>query len=333
VALALLGTEGCRQRSRLAPRVAGVAEGDEPVVEGPAVPWARPRPVDPKVVALIDRLTEVAHEGPGTHSTAWASGLIAVDEGLQFAGGVLGSRKPVVAPPMQQLVRLGVAALPDLLNHLPDPRPTRLTVGQGGIITATWHSDEYSPRFVDPGRHPPGVNTIGLGARKTVLRYTVKVGDLCYVAVGQIVNRGLAAIRYQPSGCLVINSPVVTPALAAAARQDWAGLTREQHKHSLTEDAYDTSPGATPAALRRMYFYYPEAAEPLALKFLARPWYDDGKLWDFIMERLVKEKARTMEEADRGLHRRERPASSRDDPGSTVLDLLVYEHRAGRGVR
>jgi hypothetical protein len=255
---------------------------------------AKGRQGDPKVVALIDKLTEVADEGAGAHSTAWVSGFIAVDEDLQFAGGMLGSRKPVVSSPMRELVRLGVAALPDLLDHLSDPRPTKLAVGRGGFASPTWHSDEYDPRYGDPRRHPPGVNSPRKRMKDTRYvdgAYTVKVGDLCYVAVGQIVNRGLSAVRYQPTLCLVINSPVETPALAAAVRRDWAGLTREQHKQSLSEDACDKYPDATSTALRRLHFYYPEATEPLALKLLARPWYDDDKLGQFLMERLVKEKS------------------------------------------
>jgi hypothetical protein len=258
------------------------ADGDN----GPVV-WDRPRPIDPEVVALIDRLAEVADEGPGTHSTAYASCFFALDEEPQFGGGVLGSHRPMVAPPMRALVRMGVRALPDLLNHLSDPRPTKLNVGTEGetIILSAWHSNEYDPRHRD--RCPPGVS-VGPspdGPARYVKGHTLRVGDLCFVAVGQIVNRGLSAVRYQPSSCMVINSPVKTPALADATRRDWAGLTRAQHRQSLVEDA---TAWASVPALKRLYFYYPEAAEPLTLKLLNRPWYDHHKVRDFVMDRLVK---------------------------------------------
>src|SRR5205823_9556613 len=84
------------------------------------------RPVDPSVVTLIDQLRDVTDEGVGTHSTALAIGFIAVNEEPQFGGGVIGSRRPVTHPAQRELVRLGVAALPDLLNHVSDPRPTGL---------------------------------------------------------------------------------------------------------------------------------------------------------------------------------------------------------------
>jgi hypothetical protein len=215
---------------------------------------------------------------------------MAVDEEFRFGGGVLGSARPVVHPAMRDLVRLGVRALPDLLNHLSDPRETRLVIKHNGFFGAAWHSDEYDPRYGDPGRRPRGVNT---GLEKQFNGgYTLRVGDLCYVALGQIVNRGLAAVRYQPSACLVVNSPVQTPALAAAARRDWSGLTPEQHKRSLIADAFANGFSADTGALVRLDFYYPGAAEPLALKLLGRPWYDIGKVDEFVTGRLLKGKDR-----------------------------------------
>jgi hypothetical protein len=108
------------------------------------------------------------------------------------------------------------------------------------------------------------------------------------VAIGEIVNRHLSAVRSQPTGCLVINSPVQTPTLAAAVKKDWTGLTVEQHKQSLSQDALSIYPSATSAALSRLLFYYPKEGEALAWKLLARPVYDHDALWDFIMKRLVK---------------------------------------------
>ncbi len=56
-------------------------------------------------------------------------------------------------------------------------------------------------------------------------------------------------------------------------RKDWTGLTAEQHRQSLIEDALDgRSAYAAQAALQRLYFYYPNAADPIATKLLARPW-------------------------------------------------------------
>ena len=73
-------------------------------------------------------------------------------------------------------------------------------------------------------------------------------------------------VRYQPTACIVINSPVETPALAAAVRNDWGGLTAEQHERSLIDDSKNPSEYAIAAALARLRFYYPEAAARIVPK-------------------------------------------------------------------
>jgi hypothetical protein len=249
-----------------------------------------------KLTELIDKLPDESSEGAGFHSTAWASGFMAIDEEPEFRGGILGSRKPTTSPVMRELVRRGVAALPDLLEHLTDKRPTRLTITHEGGFGGVWHSDEYYPRFADPKKQPPGVNTglekefpVERGKGLTMSRkYVLRVGDLCFVAIGQIVNRSLSAVRYQPTMCLVFNSPVETPALAAAARSDWAGLTVEQHRQSLAVDAMSKYPYASAAAIKRLLFYYPQEGETVALKLLARPVFNGRPMWDFIDQRLMK---------------------------------------------
>jgi hypothetical protein len=215
---------------------------------------------------LIDGLQDEGAEGVGTHSMVWANGFLATDEEPQFRGGMLGSAKPAASPVMKELVKRGLAALPGLLDHLTDHRPTRLVVklpigGFGGM----WHSDEYEPRVA--GEKAPGVNTGDDGERFVADgEYRVRVGDLCFVAIGQIVNREFFAVRYQPTACMVINSPVETPALAAAVRADWASLTAEEHERSLLQDARE-EPQSSQDALKRLRFYYPQAA----VGFLPQP--------------------------------------------------------------
>jgi hypothetical protein len=179
------------------------------------------------VEELIDGLQDEESEGLGTHSAAWADGFLASDEEPRFRGGILGSAKPNISPVMKGLVRRGVSALPHLMDHLADCRPTRLFIKRFGGFGGMWHSDEYDPRYADKGKQPPGVNKGHRDDRRTVLEYRVRVGDLCYVAIGQIVNRRFNVVRYQPSACIVINSPVESPSLTAAVRTDWGGLTAE----------------------------------------------------------------------------------------------------------
>ena len=66
----------------------------------------------------------------------------------------------------------------------------------------------------------------------------VKVGDVCYVLIGQIVNRRLLAVRYQPSAGLVVNSPIKAPVLVEKVRNDWGNAGAEILRESLLEDVH-----------------------------------------------------------------------------------------------
>jgi hypothetical protein len=200
--------------------------------------------------------------------------------------------EPVVSPVLRELVRRGVRALPDLFRHLSDPRASKRVVVNKGF-GSNWHSDESHPRFPDSNRQPPGVNgDRDLHKRHNHIdKYTLRVGDLCYVAIGQIVNRSLLTVRYQPTACWVVNSPVETPALAQAAKADWDGLTAQQHEQSLYQDALSLSyPWAAPQALSRLLYYYPRTGKSLLLRLLDRPFYEDGLVSNFFEQKLVPAK-------------------------------------------
>lgn len=127
---------------------------------------------------------------------------------------------------LEGLERLGLRALPDLLEHLTDPRKTVFQArGLRGAI-ALFFGYEYDPRLHDPARQPLGVSTDRDSEHPTSVpgqQYTLCVGDLCYGVVGQIVNRKLAPIGLAPEAAEVINSTVQAPSLAGATRSDWAG--------------------------------------------------------------------------------------------------------------
>jgi hypothetical protein len=108
------------------------------------------------------------------------------------------------------------------------------------------------------------------------------------VAVGQIVNRRLNAVRYQPSLCLVVNSPVEMPALATATRADWQGLTPTAHEQQLVRDIAESNDPYLPAnALRRLLFYYPASGQQMAVRLFERPLYDSALVWKFATKRLL----------------------------------------------
>jgi hypothetical protein len=240
---------------------------------------------------LISKLQEISQPSIGTHPTAWTTAFIAIDDQPAFRGGILGSAKPATSPVMQELVRRGTASLPQLIAHLSDKKPTKQVIRP---MMGNWFEEEYDPRSNDPSKWPANVQCTRIGFHSTKERpsfsdpYTVKVGDLCFVAIGQIVNRHLSAMRYQPSLCLVVNSPVQTPALADAVKSDWSGLTPEEHRKSLEQDVVDTKFDRSPEALKRLLFYYPDIGTPLAVRLLGRSIYEGFSVGRFL-EKLLPE--------------------------------------------
>lgn len=238
------------------------------------------------IAQLIDDLTQIDSQSPGIDSAAVYRGFIAEDGAGGFVMGVLGVAPPSVPPQMRELVRRGPLALPELVKHVDDKRPTKLEVGnkdsgstthQVGVDTFWWTAfgEEYDRRLRDVRTE----EELKSQARKSDLpnwrnfqgRYTVKVGDVCYVLIGQIVSRHLLAVRYQPSAGLVVNSPIETPTLAEKVRKDWGDADAEMLKASLLADirvkndqkGIDQSYYSINPALQRLRLYFPDAYNAL----------------------------------------------------------------------
>jgi len=219
---------------------------------------------------LVDDLTLIGSQAPGIDSAAMFGGFIGEDAPAKFEMGVLGVPPPKVPPQMRELVRRGMSALPTLIAHLDDARPTKLMVGNGpanvhGTVGVdrfmfTIFGSEYDPRVrpSSPGRGQKFVERDFNG------RYTVKVGDVCYSLIGQIVNRRLIAVRYQPSAGLVVNSPIETPALIEQVKKDWGTADSETLKASLLSDIQiGKELYSYESAFTRLRFYYPETYNAL----------------------------------------------------------------------
>jgi hypothetical protein len=200
-------------------------------------------------LALIDS------QAPGLHGTALVVGFIAEDKPPQFGGGVLGSPAPKTPPQMRELARRGPTVLPQLIGHLNDKRPTKLTIGKE-FFMFRYFSDEYDPKIrLKKEKFDPRENL----EKNFEGGYTVKIGDVCYALIGQIVNRSLSPVRYQPSAGLVINSPIEAPALIERVTKDWGGLDVAAHKAFLIADAESGDQvWAFGSALVRLRFYYPD---------------------------------------------------------------------------
>lgn len=217
------------------------------------------------VETLIDDLALIDQPTPGIDGLVDYSAFLAEETPPRFVVGVLGVPPPQTPPEMRELVRRGVSALPALLHHLDDARPTKLIVGADAPnfrFMFRYFSDEYDRR--SPA-WPKKLCDSACTERVFAQPYTVKIGDVCFALIGQIVNRRLAAIRYQPTAGLVINSPVEMPDLVDRVRFDWTGLDTAGHLASLFQDVRTTEGlWVTGGALARLRFYYPAEYQGLA---------------------------------------------------------------------
>jgi len=232
------------------------------------------------VTQLIDDLTQIDSPAPGIDSGAVSLGFLADEASISFAMGVLGVPPPKIPPQMRELVVRGPLALPELIKHLDDRRPTKLEVGnkpgdpatrQVGVDYFWWtvFSEEYDPRSRRPSDEKPKTLEEQM-ANHFQGRYTVKVADVCYVLIGQIVNRGLLSVRYQASAGLMVNSPIEVPALAEKVRNDWGKVGAEELRASLLSDLRETSGSETSytqrfnnSALQRIRLYFPDTYNAL----------------------------------------------------------------------
>lgn len=241
------------------------------VLSGYGIPSASRDYSGKSVTELIDGLTQMDSQSPGINSAAIYEGFIADNTPVSFQVGVLGASPPKVPPQMRELVRRGSVALPELIKHLDDKRLTELEVGnkpsgsQVGVdaFMFMYFSDEYDPRVPGSEREARSMEKAFDG------RYTVKVADVCYVLIGQIVNRRLLAVRYQPSGGLIVNSPIEAPVLVQEVRDDWGDADSETLLQSLLQDIHARNypkrigDRFVNPALERLRFYFPDTYNTL----------------------------------------------------------------------
>jgi hypothetical protein len=201
---------------------------------------------------LIDDLQNLESPTAGLHPTAWVSQFLAEETEPQFGGGIIGSQRPVVFAPMRELVVRGAAAIPEILRHLDDARPTKLEIREENHISWARICNAYNNR---PLR---GRTTYKNIEESLELPYRVLVGDVCLVILGQITNRPQVGVRYKPSGGVLISSPVKFPEIVACAREDWKDFSAADLCALLLDDIPQSKfEQEEDGAVRRIRFYFP----------------------------------------------------------------------------
>jgi len=255
-------------------------------------------PTSEHVEMLIAALANIESPDFGLSPTVSGHSFVAID-GKQTPGAFpYADHHLEVSSSLQELVRIGPAALPALLGHLDDATPTKLTVRNGVDHGIMWFDREMwanpasdAEQRVLRGKpkveHPPP----GEGPRS----HTVTVGDVCFVAIGQITGRGYQAVRYQPTACVVLNSPTQDPKLCELVRAVWhSDNPRQKLFDSLlldyaTRGRYDgdgldswgIGSELQVGAAMRLLFYYPQESLAMIVKRIdgldvteAEPWIE-----------------------------------------------------------
>jgi hypothetical protein len=216
------------------------------------------------IKSLIAKLADVDRPDVGYCQTFGGLAFLPVPGHIQEDSWTWTNHNVKSAATLRELVTAGPDALPFLLDSLGYQTPTKLQFVHGNpddIISSgkTWFSDElpgsrFNPReagVIDPPNKKWKEHT------NHIDKYQVRIGDLCFVAIGQIVGRPYLAARYQMTSCTVINSPVEDPALRERVRKIWASDNPTQTLFDSLWIDYRTPYGGYQcgAALRLLYYF------------------------------------------------------------------------------
>jgi hypothetical protein len=258
---------------------------------------------------LIDRLRDESNNeftilnrdgttSKSSYAPAFEHAFLPVDTPVQHqrrGPGLFFDRRPTSAV-MAEIVSRGISALPALLTHLSDAGSTQITWPafperyrrSGNFFMGSMRiGDYYEYRNADKSRQPKGVNTELSGQGRSFSPeefYTFKVADLCFRAVGQIVNRAMNPETSGPfyvgthelgvmGNASLLVSPIESPALAAGARMEWSGLTAKDHEQALRDDVANRHGDSfvfmrALGALQRLLYYYPQSGREVAQALL-----------------------------------------------------------------
>jgi hypothetical protein len=226
-----------------------------------------------QIEELIASLASIESPDFGLSPTMSGHAFLPI-EGQTIAGALLiTDHKITSSDALKRLVTIGPIALPALLAHLDDAAPTKLKIDHG--FGGMWFENELWSNPVN--RKEQAVlqsrqrNTSDPFAGNQVNSYTVKVGDICLVAIGQITGRGYHTVRYQPTACIIINSPTHDPELCALIRAMWQSINpRQELFNSLlldyatrgkfngnSLDGWDVGSSLQIEAAMRMLYYFP----------------------------------------------------------------------------
>jgi len=227
--------------------------------------------------SLIATLADSSNPDFGLSASATGQAFAPLPGQEKLNTFLLGEDRLETSDVFRALVALGAEALPFLLDALEDGTPTRLTVtrhnlmGLGGYIREENPLNQRESQVLSKP-WPLEIDPADLQADL----YTVKVGDVCFVAIGQIVGRRYLAVRYIPTAIIAITSPLESDEVRKRVREIWSSkdparrlldsllidYATEANADGKSPGWYDESDLQIAAAMRLLY-YFPKESGPL----------------------------------------------------------------------
>jgi hypothetical protein len=215
---------------------------------------------------------------------------------------------------LQNLVEKGPDALPFLLDALEDKRPTRFKLEIGvGIMSFGEELDgnplnglerrvlsKSKPRVQDEEN------------QRRIRSYQLRVGDICFVAIGQIVGRSYHAIEAfglgSPGG-YHINSPIHSEQMREQIRAVWSSqdparklidsllldYSTQGKFNGKSLKGWDEGSNRQVDAVVRLLYYFPKETTPLITARLRSLNVEAADFQDDLIKREVKNGVRTAE--------------------------------------
>jgi hypothetical protein len=219
-----------------------------------------------RIVKLIGNLSEIQSPDFGLSPTMSGSAFAPIPAAREAAAFLLTDHQLKTSEDFVALVKLGPAALPLLLKSLDDQTPTKLVIKHDWLDgVMAFESDDSSPEHL-------------------ISTYTVKIGDVCFVIIGQIVGAGYQAVWHQPSHNVIISSPIHDTNLARRVRTLWSSANPAQHlldsllldyslrggSHVKSLDGWYVGVAAQSSAAMRLLYYFPQQTTNLIAACLRR---------------------------------------------------------------
>ncbi|MBI3828537.1 MAG: hypothetical protein HY291_03415 [Planctomycetes bacterium] len=235
-----------------------------------------------RINALIDKLAEIDSPEVGLSSTLSGQSFLPLPVSKEVDTQILTNHNLHQNEALLELVKLGPKSLPLLLKALDNNKPTKFTIKHDGMAgggmwmaTELWGNpaNKEERKFADPIKISHEVPD------QDIESYTVKIGDVCFVAIGQIVGRPYSAVRYQPTGCVVINSPTENEAFRKRIQAIWSSpnankklfeslildyTTQGNFNGTSLDGWYVGSYLQCRAAMRLLYFFPAESTKLIA---------------------------------------------------------------------